>query len=274
MQNDEQETAGILHEQFETIIKAHTDVVDDFKDEINRQKAMETLEKARLERNKKATKRRKAKRKQQNNAHNGLKSGGDRDKIASRHYDFLDGVLGADAIPFDKAKNLDEIISVIPKKHLDVIGKTIKRVDYVKGRGHCSYNPVTKTLTLDDEKMNGSIIHEFGHVLADAYDIYNDKEFLNILNNKFDTLEWGEINYYYFQEINDYVYILKSDKLINLYQGRVYADLSDVDYSNPIPLKCFQEYIFVGFDAYFNTPDILKEKDCELYKYLRRLLNE
>ena len=45
MQNDEQETAGILHEQFETIIKAHTDVVDDFKDEINRQKAMETLEK-------------------------------------------------------------------------------------------------------------------------------------------------------------------------------------------------------------------------------------
>lgn len=76
MQNDEQETAGILHEQFETIVEAHTDVVDGLKYEINRQKAMKTVEKARLERNKKATKRRKAKRKQQDNAHNGLKSGG------------------------------------------------------------------------------------------------------------------------------------------------------------------------------------------------------
>lgn len=231
-----------------------------------------TLEKARLERNKEAAKRRKAKRKQQDNAHNGLKSGGDRDKIASRHYDFLDGVLGADAIPFDKAKNLDEIISAIPRKHLDVIEKTIKKVDYVKGRGHCSYNPVTKTLTLDDEKMNGSIIHEFGHVLADAYDIYNDKEFLDILSDGLNLENGFDVKTYYFSEQNIRLYWIENSKFVSAYQGRLYVDQENFEYTQPLDPKWLQEYISVGFNAYFINPHLLKEKDPRFFYYLERMM--
>lgn len=204
----------------------------------------------------------------------GLTNGGGNGIIKSNEYDFLDGVLGSSTIPKEQSEKLDEIISVIPRKHLDVIGKTVKEVVIEPNRGYCSYDHVAKKLTLDPDKMNGSAIHEFGHVLADAYDLYNDPKFLNILSEKFESLDWGNAVFAFRQEINGYVYLLKSDKLIDIYQGRIYADLFDVDYSEPIPLGCFQEYFSVGFDLYFNNPKLLHEKDIKLFDYLREMLSD
>lgn len=192
--------------------------------------------------------------------------------IKSNGYDFLDGILGSSTIPKEQSEKLDEIISVIPRKHLDVIGKTVKEVAIEPNRGYCSYDHVAKKLTLDPDKMNGSIIHEFGHVLADAYDLYNDPKFLNILGEKFESLDWDNALYTFRSEVNDYVFLLKSDKLLDLYQGRIYVDFMNIDYSEPIPLKCFQEYFSVGFDAYFNNVNELKSNDIKLYNYIKETL--
>lgn len=212
--------------------------------------------------------------KDEKKALNILDNSGGNGIMKSKGYDFLDGVLGSDKIPKEQSKSLDEIVSVIPKKHLDVIGKTIKEVEIVPNRDYCTYNRETKTLILDPDKMKGSIIHEFGHVLADAYDLYNDPKFLSILSEKFESLDWGNAVFAFRQEVNDYVYLLKSDKLIDIYQGRIYADLIDVDYSEPIPLDSFQEYFSVGFDLYFNNPKLLQEKDIKLFDYLREMLSD
>lgn len=193
--------------------------------------------------------------------------------MKSKGFDFLDGVLGSDKIPKEQSKSLDEIVSVIPKKHLDVIGKTVSEVEIVPKRGRCSYEPDSKKLILDPDKMNGSIIHEFGHVLADAYNTYDDPTFLNILSEKFDSLDWGSTLYTFRTEVNDYIFLLKSDKLLDIYQGRIYVDFFDIDYSQPIPLKCFQEYYSVGFDMYFKNPELLQEKDVKLYNYLKEMLS-
>ena len=202
----------------------------------------------------------------------GLTNGGGNGIIKSNEYDFLDGVLGSSTIPKEQSEKLDEIISVIPRKHLDVIGKTVKEVVIEPNRGYCSYDHVAKKLTLDPDKMNGSAIHEFGHVLADAYDLYNDPKFLNILNEKFESLDWDNALYTFRSEVNDYVFLLKSDKLLDLYQGRIYVDFMNIDYSEPIPLKCFQEYFSVGFDAYFNNVNELKSNDIKLYNYIKEML--
>lgn len=202
----------------------------------------------------------------------GLTSGGGNGIIKSNGYDFLDGILGSSTIPKEQSEKLDEIISVIPRKHLDVIGKTVKEVAIEPNRGYCSYDHVAKKLTLDPDKMNGSIIHEFGHVLADAYDLYNDPKFLNILGEKFESLDWDNALYTFRSEVNDYVFLLKSDKLLDLYQGRIYVDFMNIDYSEPIPLKCFQEYFSVGFDAYFNNVNELKSNDIKLYNYIKETL--
>ena len=46
----------------------------------------------------------------------------------------------------------------------------------------------------------------------------------------------------------------------------------DVDYSEPIPIELFQEYISVGFKAFFDETVLLKEKDEKLYNFLEAKL--
>lgn len=202
-----------------------------------------------------------------------LDNGGGSGIMKSKGYDFLDGVLGSDKIPKEQSKSLDEIISVIPQKHLDVIGKTVKEVEIVPNIGACNYDPVTKKLTLTPDKMNGSIIHEFGHVLADAYDIYDDKEFLDILADGLDLGNGFDVKSYYFEAQNLRLYWISNPKFINDYQGRIYVGDDGFDYTAPIKPEQLKEYISVAFDAYFNNPELLKSKDKRLFDYLERMMN-
>lgn len=212
--------------------------------------------------------------KDEKKALNILDNSGGNGIMKSKGYDFLDGVLGSDKIPKEQSKSLDEIISVIPQKHLDVIGKTVKEVVIEPKRGRCSYDPDSKKLTLDPDKMNGSIIHEFGHVLADAYDIYNDPKFINILSNGLDLSNFGEVVYVEHPDIKgQFIFALPADKFINTYQGRIYVD-DIADWKSPIPANKMYEYFSIGFDAYFNNADELKSKDNKLYNFIKEMLND
>lgn len=193
--------------------------------------------------------------------------------IKSKEYDFLNGVLGSENISEDKAKTLDEIVSVIPKKHLDTISKTVKKVEIVPNRGRCSYSLSSKTLTLDPDKMNESIIHEYGHILADAYDVYNDKEFLNILKDGLNLNNGFDVKQHYFSEQDVRIYWISNSKFISEYQGRLYIEQDTFDYNQPLTPNMFQEYFSVAFDTYFTNPELLKNKDKRLFDYLERLMN-
>lgn len=121
--------------------------------------------------------------------------------------------------------------------------------------------------------MNGSIVHEFGHVLADAYDIYNDKEFLNILADGLDLKNGSEVKWWEFEDIGIF-YWIENPKFIDKYQGRVYVGDEGFDYKKPINPTQLQEYFSVAFDAYFNNPELLKSKDKKLFDYLERMIND
>ena len=194
--------------------------------------------------------------------------------IKPKQYDFLSGVSGVEKLSSTETKTLDEIVSVIPKKHLDVIGKTVSEVEIVPKRGRCSYEPDSQKLILDPDKINGSINHEFGHVFADAYNTYDDPKFIEILAKEMDN-NW--LNVYPIDNPDipgEFIYVMDSPKFINIYQGRTYADISTADYSQPIPLNTFQEYFSVAFDAYFKEPQKLKEKDIGLFNYIEELLKK
>lgn len=206
-------------------------------------------------------------------ARNSLDNGGGSGKMKSGGYDFLDGILGSDAIPKEQSQKLDDIISVIPKKHLDVIGKTVQEVVIEQNRGRCSYDPVNKKLILDPDKMNDSIIHECGHILADAYDIYNNKDFLSVLTDGLNLVDGYDVKPFYFESEKEWIYWVSNPKFISEYQGRVYIDIDNFSCSDALDPKCFQEYISVGFDAFFKNPELLKEKDVKLYNYLERMIN-
>lgn len=202
-----------------------------------------------------------------------LDKSGKNDIIETREYDFLSGVSGVENISEAEVKTLDEIVSVIPEKHLSAIENTVQKVSVVPNRGYCSYDFVSKELILDPDKMNGSIIHECGHVLADAYNIYDDPQFINVLKNGLNLENGFDVKSFYFKEQNIRLFWISNEKFISDYQGRIYITNNMFDPEEPLDPKMFQEYISVAFDAYFNNPQLLKDKDMLLFNYLERLIN-
>lgn len=195
--------------------------------------------------------------------------------IAKFEYQTFSNIDGAYAFNNSQIESLTEITSVIPKKHLQAIESVINKIDVESGRGYCSYNAKTKILTLDPEYAERSIIHEYGHALAEAYKIYDDKNFIDILTDKLD-LSNGYVLSYFEADVGrkkQDIYYIDNPKFVDPYQGRCYIDMDTFDYSKPLSPKVMQEYFSVGFDKYFNDPNLLKNKDLQLYNYIERLMN-
>ncbi|MGN0654140.1 MAG: phage minor capsid protein [Oscillospiraceae bacterium] len=202
-----------------------------------------------------------------------LDNGGGSGIMNPVEYDSLSSLFKADSILESEIKTLDDVVSVIPEKHLSAIKEHISSIEIIKSRGYSSYSPKTRTVYLNDETKNNDIIHELGHVLADVYNIYDDDKFLSVLSDNLPIDSWYNVlTTTHPNESKITVYFLKSPKFLNNYQGRIYFDSEFIDYSEPIPLKSFQEYFSVGFDAFFNNADMLKEKDYLLYKYIEEML--
>lgn len=172
-------------------------------------------------------------------------------------------------------RTLDEIVSVIPPKILSKIESYISEVEIIPNLNYCCFKRDNRHLILDPKGMNDCIIHEYGHVLAEILNLYNDKNFLNILADGLDYQDWSNVI-----SISDstnpgtYIYLLKSPKFIDDYQGRIYTDIFTADYSAPIPLESLFEYFSVGFEAYFKNPNELIKKDRKLYNYIEELMKD
>lgn len=172
-------------------------------------------------------------------------------------------------------RTLDEIVSVIPPKILSKIESYISEVEIIPNLNYCCFKRDNRHLILDPKGMNDCIIHEYGHVLAEILNLYNDKNFLNILADGLDYQDWSSVI-----SISDptnpgtYIYLLKSPKFIDDYQGRIYTDIFTADYSAPIPLESLFEYFSVGFEAYFKNPNELIKKDRKLYNYIEELMKD
>ena len=192
------------------------------------------------------------------------------EKISEKVVQSPDGtpMLSADTLKAVEAK-----MELIPEKHRMVIENTIKSVTASSKKGVSSYNPKTKVLKLDPDTADQSIIHECGHVLADAYGIYDDPEFIGILTDGLDLSSGYILENEYVPEIDDYVFYIRNTKFLSNYQGRCYIKMSNFDFNAPIDPKCMQEYISVAFEEYFENPTNLQKYDIKLYKYIERMLS-
>ena len=181
-----------------------------------------------------------------------------------------DGTL---SLSTDVIRSVEEKMSIIPEKHRRVIENTIKQVVPSDKPGVSGYSPKTKVLMLDPDTASKSIIHECGHILADAYGIYDDPEFIRILTDGLDLSSGYVLEEEYVPEIDDFIFFVRNKKFLSKYQGRCYIKMSDFDFNPPIDPKCMQEYISVAFEEYFNDPENLKKHDMKLYKYIERMLS-
>ncbi len=200
---------------------------------------------------------------------NGTESG----IIEARELDSLIVSNNGTEVPKDVKTAIEETVSVIPEHLRSRLEQFVPEIIVEEGRGFSSFTS-DNNIILDKETATQSILHELGHAWAKMDNLYEDEEFLAILADGLDREDWGNVIPYKhpYKDVN--VYVLESDKFVVPYQGRVYADIFSVDYSEPIELSCFKEYISVGFDKFFSDPDLLKLKDPKLYKYLEGKINE
>ena len=170
----------------------------------------------------------------------------------------------------DVIKTIENKMSVIPEKHRKVIENTVSSIIASEAKGEGSFNLITKVLKLDPDAAEQMILHECGHILADAYGIYDDPEFISILKKDVDLSSYYQLEPIYYEPRKKYVFIIRSEKFINPYQGRCYVDINKINYNDPIDPKELQEYISVGYEEFFENPDNLKKLDPDLYDYIER----
>lgn len=195
---------------------------------------------------------------------NGKNSG----KMESRELESIIRAKDGTEVSKDVKASIENTISVIPEQLRKRLEEYVPEIIIEEGRGYSSFLPKNKSIILDKETATQSILHELGHAWAKMDNLYEDEEFLAVLADGLEYENWDSIIPYNHPYKNETVFILTAGKFVDPYQGRVYADIFSIDYSDPIDLRSFQEYISVGFKTYFSNPELLKEKDAKLFYFL------
>ncbi len=164
-------------------------------------------------------------------------------------------------------------IQRLPQKQIDILNKN--GVQIVQEDGLNSYyHPLEKKIHLIPEFEDYECIHELSHAIEDLTDVWEDKEFRQIieeiaLSHTADDVIHDTINY------AKPIYRIEDARFISEYQGRIYEEgtiLTENGLANPDALW---DYFSEGYVCFFRNPSLLKEKDYDLYSFIKRkVVNE
>lgn len=160
--------------------------------------------------------------------------------------------------------------SLMPEKHRNILSKALKKIE-ITDKGVSGYSDKQKTMLLREDISEGDALHEAGHVIFHELKVSKDKKYKKILKKGLENLTNYDIiiNTDYEREF----YQVIGDKFINPYQARIYIDFNNVDFSENLHYSRLKEYFSEGYRAYFYEPDLLKEKDIELFNYIKELVD-
>ena len=125
---------------------------------------------------------------------------------------------------------------------------------------------------MNRDREPGTVAHEYAHALETALNIYEDPEFLKIREKGFENLKPTDI-IEDAETFNKPIVRVWSEKLVSIYQGRLYERYGRGIYDGRrVYLDGMREYFSEGFMFYVHNPEMLMQKDPELFEYIRRLL--
>lgn len=135
-------------------------------------------------------------------------------------------------------------------------------------------NPARRVIELEQNVPVKSIYHEIGHALEAG--LFKEAE-VDAFRRKY--LEGLEISDVVTMRVTAYmgdyakdIYVVKSDRFIQRYQGRLYIKAL-YEACNPdgsINSKYLLEFLSVPIEMYYTDPEELKKFDAELYRFIRR----
>lgn len=167
------------------------------------------------------------------------------------------------------AKSYARELKRIPYAHREVIAKGIREIVFTNGEPS-RFDRKKKILYLRTDFVDGEAIHELAHALETEMRIYDDKRFMGVLKDGIEDYTLEDIVYLP-DDFQEPVYIIRHDKLISEYQGRLYDDVGLLTEDMEINVRSLGEYFAEGYREYLLNPKRLKEKDKRLYEYIDKL---
>lgn len=190
---------------------------------------------------------------------------GGRQKSVLERLNFAQGTTEMDRL------SIEQEVAQIPQRARELAEPYIFRI-VVTDEDRSGYRPATGELFLNRDREPGTVAHEYAHALEKALGIYEDPEFLKIREKGFENLTVFDI-IEDAETFNKPIVRVWSEKLVSIYQGRLYDRFGRGIYDGGhIYLDGMREYFSEGFMFYVNDPEVLRQKDPDLFDYIRRLL--
>jgi len=227
-----------------------------------------------------------------------------KDKYVNRSIEGI--VVGKTAPPFHphcrtiispvfekKLEKIDKFFNSLDSNSKRIVNNDLSRMpyshrkainDYVEGiEIDCDlpnrYNPQKNILYINPNELeNGVFGHECAHVFETKLGLFQeDSKFLDIVKDGIDLSDVEKVydaSKHYVT--NQKVVILSNNKFVTEYQGRLYDTkkvpaykyINGIEYINP---KALREYFSIGYQTFLYNPELLKEKDLELFNFIKEL---
>ena len=171
------------------------------------------------------------------------------------------------------AEIIEKEISMIPMGHMNSIESVLSEI-VIDDNGNSRYDRENGILYLREDMEKGEAIHEMAHALETVLGVYDDDRFIVAIKATI-----GEVDALFgIEEDADTfvkpILILKNkEKLVSEYQGRVYEEVPRLLEDMSFNYNALGDFFAEAYRAYILEPDVLKELQPEIYKYIEELIN-
>ncbi len=146
-------------------------------------------------------------------------------------------------------------------------GVTISRIN----NGPSHFSVTENKIYLNNKADEWSLIHELGHKLFISLSKEEKKQYNRIITNKFKNYTKSDFK---LSRKKDYWILKDSSEFVSSYQTRIYMGFRNFKLSGKVNIDYALEYLSEGVKYYFQNADILKQKDIELYKFIKEIIEK
>ncbi len=187
---------------------------------------------------------------------------------AAKMPDFLH-IKNWDKMDLQTMSKLNNELAVIPISHQDFLERSGVSIE-ISDFDNSYYDPRDRIIRVTKDFQPYEVVHEVAHALEDLGGVWEDPEFRKLIEPIGKAHQINDIfdDAYTFSKpirrIND-------PRFVSEYQGRVYPGFGETTPDGFVNPDALWDYFSEGYRCFFEEPELLWEKDPDLYKYIRRL---
>lgn len=167
-----------------------------------------------------------------------------------------------------QAAQIHSVVAPMSRKVKDALKDVTIRQD---GKSENGYSPASRTIYLSRDASKKIIEHEIGHAVEEKlFDGEKVREFKRQLVSGLTVEDVRVVKGDKGNGREKDIYVIKSPDLIDIYQGRIYADRKEdcVDADGNIDIDRMEEFISVAFQYYQDFPWIMRKRFPAMYKFV------